>query len=83
MLSVELTHLAEVLDAIGQMPDLSKEAKTWSSRLNDAIWTHTVTYCSCNLDNTVNVLQVVDNIFAYEVNGKLYFISRFPVNVYT
>ncbi|KAG6911667.1 hypothetical protein DXG01_007917 [Tephrocybe rancida] len=44
MLSVELTHLADVLDDAGQLPDVSKDAKTWSAR-------------------------VVDNIFAYEING--------------
>ncbi|KAG6837931.1 hypothetical protein H0H93_008325 [Arthromyces matolae] len=53
MLSVELAHLSDVLDATGEMPEVSKEAKTWSSRVHDAVWSHTL----------------VDNIFAYEVNG--------------
>ncbi|GLB33616.1 putative DUF1237 containing protein [Lyophyllum shimeji] len=53
MLSVELQNLADVLDATGQLPDVSRDAKTWSSRVRDAIWKYTV----------------VDNIFAYEVNG--------------
>ncbi|KNZ74441.1 Meiotically up-regulated gene 157 protein [Termitomyces sp. J132] len=62
MLSVELSHLADVLDDTGQLPDVSEEAKIWSSRVDDAIWTHTDS-------RIINVIQVVDNIFAYEVNG--------------
>lgn len=42
MLSVELTNLAEVLDATEQLPDISQQAKTWSARVRDAIWSHTV-----------------------------------------
>ncbi|KAF8076196.1 Six-hairpin glycosidase-like protein [Lyophyllum atratum] len=53
MLSVELTQLADVLDAAKQLPDVSQDAKMWSARVRDAVWKHTV----------------VDNIFAYEVNG--------------
>jgi len=53
MLSVELTHLANMLDATGQLHNVSEQAKEWSSRIHDAVWKTTV----------------VDNIFAYETNG--------------
>ncbi|KAF9469076.1 Six-hairpin glycosidase-like protein [Collybia nuda] len=53
MLSVELKHLAEILDSARQLPDVSQQAKIWSTRIHGAIWKTTV----------------VDNIFAYETNG--------------
>ncbi|EKM77647.1 hypothetical protein AGABI1DRAFT_122020 [Agaricus bisporus var. burnettii JB137-S8] len=53
MLSVELTHLAEILDQTNELKNVSRQAKEWSSRIHKAIW-----------DTTV-----VDNIFAYETNG--------------
>jgi hypothetical protein len=53
MLSVELTNLAQVLDDVRQLQNVSQQAKEWSSRIEDAIWKTTV----------------VDNIFAYETNG--------------
>ncbi|RDB23260.1 hypothetical protein Hypma_009548 [Hypsizygus marmoreus] len=53
MLSVELKHLADVLDATNQLQDVSRGARVWSARIHDAIWKTTV----------------VDNIFAYETNG--------------
>ncbi|KAF5363531.1 hypothetical protein D9756_000561 [Leucocoprinus leucothites] len=53
MLSVELTHLAEILDQTHQLRNVSQQAREWSSRIHNAIW-----------DTTV-----VDNIFAYETNG--------------
>ncbi|KAJ7266601.1 Six-hairpin glycosidase-like protein [Mycena rebaudengoi] len=53
MLSVELTHLSQILDAAHQGKNISASAKTWSKRISDAVWSHTV----------------VDNIFAYETNG--------------
>jgi len=53
MLSVELTHLANMLDATGQLRNVSEQAKEWSSRIHDAIWK----------------TAVVDDIFAYETNG--------------
>ena len=42
MLSVELAHLANVLDATGQLHNVSEQAKEWSSRIHDAIWKTTV-----------------------------------------
>lgn len=42
MLSVELTHLANMLDATGQLHNVSEQAKEWSSRIHDAIWKTTV-----------------------------------------
>ncbi|KAF9263589.1 hypothetical protein L218DRAFT_959124 [Marasmius fiardii PR-910] len=53
MLSVELTHLAAILDATGKARNISQSAKEWSARIHDAIWNTTV----------------LDNIFAYETNG--------------
>ena len=42
MLSVELAHLANMLDATGQLRNVSEQAKEWSSRIHDAIWKTTV-----------------------------------------
>lgn len=42
MLSVELTNLADILDATGQLRNVSQQAKTWSSRIHDAILKTTV-----------------------------------------
>ncbi|KAI0346760.1 hypothetical protein BDW22DRAFT_1480505 [Trametopsis cervina] len=53
MLSVELGHLADILDSARQAKNISTLAKQWSSRIHDAIWNSTV----------------VNNIFAYETNG--------------
>ncbi|KAJ7587014.1 Six-hairpin glycosidase-like protein [Mycena floridula] len=53
MLSVELSNLADILDATHQAKNISTSARTWSKRIHDAIW-----------DTTV-----VNNIFAYETNG--------------
>ncbi|KAF8232422.1 hypothetical protein L208DRAFT_1397383 [Tricholoma matsutake] len=53
MLSVELKHLADVLDSARELRDVSQQAKEWSTRIHDAIWETTV----------------VNNIFAYETNG--------------
>ncbi|PPQ70128.1 hypothetical protein CVT24_003875 [Panaeolus cyanescens] len=53
MLSVELSHLATILDSTHQLRNVSQQAKEWSARIHDAIW-----------DTTV-----VNNIFAYETNG--------------
>jgi len=53
MLSVELTYLADILDATHQAKNISQSARTWSKRISDAIWNTTL----------------VNNIFAYETNG--------------
>ncbi|KAJ7026363.1 Six-hairpin glycosidase-like protein [Mycena alexandri] len=58
MLSVELSHLNDILTKSGQAKsgqgkNISAEAKTWSKRVSDAVWANTL----------------VDNIFAYETNG--------------
>lgn len=42
MLSVELTNLAEILDSAKQARNVSALARTWSSRIHDAIWNTTV-----------------------------------------
>ncbi|KAI9067554.1 glycoside hydrolase family 125 protein [Trametes sanguinea] len=53
MLSVELTNLANMLDATKQAKNISQLAKKYSSTITNAIWETTL----------------VDNIFAYETNG--------------
>lgn len=42
MLSVELTHLANMLDAVKQRKDVSTKARQLSQRISDAIWETTV-----------------------------------------
>lgn len=42
MLSVELGHLADILDAAHQRKNISTLARQWSSRIHDAIWNTTV-----------------------------------------
>lgn len=46
MLSVELGHLADVLDQAKQSRNISRLARQWSQTIHDAIW-----------DTTVNCLQ--------------------------
>ncbi|KAF8609668.1 hypothetical protein BDV93DRAFT_431879 [Ceratobasidium sp. AG-I] len=53
MLSVELAHLADILDSIDHLKNVSTSARKWSTQIQEAIWNHTVT----------------DDIFAYETNG--------------
>ncbi|KAK7470856.1 hypothetical protein VKT23_002272 [Stygiomarasmius scandens] len=53
MLSVELSHLADILDAAGQGQNISQSAREWSSTIRSAIWNTTL----------------LDGIFAYETNG--------------
>ncbi|PPQ84639.1 hypothetical protein CVT26_003930, partial [Gymnopilus dilepis] len=53
MLSVELTYLAQMLDEVGTLRNVSQQAKEWTTKIQNAIW-----------DTTV-----VNNIFAYETNG--------------
>ncbi|KAG8743921.1 hypothetical protein FRC10_011107 [Ceratobasidium sp. 414] len=53
MLSVELVHLADILDGMGHSRNISKSARRWSSQIKSAIWNHTV----------------ADGVFAYETNG--------------
>jgi hypothetical protein len=42
MLSVELGHLADVLDEVGELKNVSSKAREWSARIKDAIWQTTV-----------------------------------------
>ncbi|KAJ7183827.1 Six-hairpin glycosidase-like protein [Mycena filopes] len=57
MLSVELAHLASILSSSNQTSShaasLRTQATTWSKRVHDAVYAHTL----------------VDNVFAYETNG--------------
>jgi uncharacterized protein len=74
MLSVELSHLADILDAAGQGQNISQSARERSTRIHDAVWNTTVSFQSVKLlIQAFNrcFAQVVDNIFAYETNGTL------------
>ena len=76
MLSVELSHLAAILDSAGELRNVSQKAKEWSSRIHNAIWKTTVSEARDVLLQIISVIpapliQVVDNIFAYETNGKV------------
>lgn len=42
MLSVELGHLADILDSAKQTKNVSSLARTWSTRISDAVWNTTV-----------------------------------------
>ncbi|KAJ7278384.1 Six-hairpin glycosidase-like protein [Mycena rebaudengoi] len=65
MLSVELTHLANLLDTTRQAKNISSSAKVWSKRIHDAIWSTTL----------------VNNIFAYESDGYGGFYMMDDANV--
>ena len=56
MLSVELAHLANMLDATEQLRNVSEQAKQWSSRIHDAIWKTTVLQLLVVLDTCLNAL---------------------------
>lgn len=74
MLSVELTNLANMLDSVGQLKNVSQQAKTWSSRISDAVYATTVSIRLASSPRIIFVLiamlQIVDDIFAYETNGE-------------
>lgn len=42
MLSVELNYLADMLDDIKQLYNVSQQARQWSKRIHGAIWETTV-----------------------------------------
>lgn len=44
MLSVELTNLANMLDSVGQLKNVSQQARTWSSRISEAVYATTVRF---------------------------------------
>jgi hypothetical protein len=74
MLSVELTHLANLLDTTRQAKNISSSAKVWSKRIHDAIWSTTVSSChlsGCRKLIATEFLKLVNNIFAYESDGIL------------
>ena len=54
MLSVELTHIADVLDDVGTLANVSSKAREYAATIRDAIWKHTLTS---------------RGTFAYETNG--------------
>jgi meiotically up-regulated gene 157 (Mug157) protein len=54
MMSVELDHLATMLDTIGILSNISSIAKTYSTTIRQAIFENTLT---------------ADGIYAYETNG--------------
>ena len=47
MLSVELNYLADVLDDVKQLPNVSRQARQWSKEIHDAIWETTVRGSTC------------------------------------
>ena len=69
MLSVELGHLADILDSVNVLPDSSREARVWSLRIHDAIWNSTVSFLEHMFPLRSQCVQVVDNVFTYETNG--------------
>jgi meiotically up-regulated gene 157 (Mug157) protein len=69
MLSVELGHLADLLDSVNIFPNISGEARVWSTRIHDAIWNSTVGFFNYVFPLRSQWVQVADNIFAYETNG--------------
>ena len=42
MLSIKLNHLADLLDDVKQLQNVSQQAREWSKRIHDAIWNTTV-----------------------------------------
>ena len=77
MLSVELTHLADVLDAAKQAKNISTLARKYSSTITNAIWDTTVSISQAPISSTAlsspacaRNFQLVNNIFAYETNGE-------------
>ena len=58
MLSVELAHLANMLDATEQLRNVSEQAKQWSSRIHDAIWKTTVLQLLVVLDTCLNAFRL-------------------------
>lgn len=55
MMSVELDHIADMLDAAGSQADLSKQARGYAATIKEAVW------------NTTRTLG--GSVFAYETNG--------------
>ncbi|KAK8037609.1 hypothetical protein PG991_000955 [Apiospora marii] len=55
MMSVELDHIADMLDAAGAQAELSKQARGYAATIQDAVW------------NTTRTLG--GKVFAYETNG--------------
>ncbi|TFK76098.1 hypothetical protein BDN72DRAFT_756746 [Pluteus cervinus] len=53
MLSVELGHLADMLQASGKLSNITQQSRQLSNRIRDAIWKTTI----------------ADGVFAYETNG--------------
>jgi meiotically up-regulated gene 157 (Mug157) protein len=52
MLSVELVHLAGILDGMNRFKNVSKSARKWSSQIRGAIWKHTVQCSSVSLSGS-------------------------------
>jgi hypothetical protein len=44
MLSVELKHLADVMDAVGGDEDIVRLGRKWSATVSEAIWEHAVRF---------------------------------------
>lgn len=74
MLSVELSHLADILDAAGKSKNVSTSARSLSSRIHNAIMNFTVCLLRSNTSICYSIdlarCQIQNNIFAYETNGS-------------
>lgn len=57
MMSVELTHLADMLDEIGQLSNFSALARNYSSTISNAIWNTTVIIPLTNLADGLSGLR--------------------------
>jgi len=78
MLSVELGHLARILDDTKQLSTFSEKAKGLSLRIHDAIWNTTVRSPSIPRLQLTLTCKVVNDIFAYETNGS-FLLSHLPL----
>jgi len=77
MLSVELGHLARILDDTNQLSEFSEKSKALSLRIHDAIWNTTVGSPSIPRLQLTLYCKVVNDIFAYETNGDFLSSSLF------
>lgn len=55
MLAVELDHIAEMLEDTGKLSNVSSKARTYASRIRQAVW-----------DTTISP---ANGVFAYETDG--------------
>lgn len=68
MLSVELTHLADMLTSVNQHLDIASEARESSSRISKAIWDTTVSSSSHHL-------YMISNMFHHSPPTQLFILG--------